>query len=131
MKQILILKEPLGAIHSCSDIFDKIKKIKIDYDQENLILFSLNTKNQINDARVIFKGGLNGCVIDPKTIFRQALLNNACNIIIAHNHPSGDLKPSTEDKKIYELLTIIGENLQLNLLDSVIFNKNEYYSMRE
>ena len=93
MKQIFILKEKIGVITQPSDIFNKIKKINIDFKQENFIVLYLDTKNKLIKSEVLFKGGLNGCLIDPKTIFRNALLNNANSIIIAHNHPSGSLEP--------------------------------------
>ena len=131
MKQILILKEPIGSIRKTGDLFNKIKKININYEQENLILFTLDTKNVIINYRVIATGGLNSCICDPKTIFRYALKDNSNAIIIAHNHPSMDLKPSREDIEIFNNLKKAGEFLFLECLDSVIFNKNEYYSLRE
>lgn len=129
MKQILVLREPIGKIKEASDIFKKVKKINVDYSQENFMVFALDTKNKIIESDVLFKGGLNACMIDPKTIFRFALINNADKIIIAHNHPSGDLKPSEEDKEIYKLISEMGELLTLKVLDSIIFNKKEFYAM--
>ena len=130
MKQIFILKENSEAITGAKDLFNNIQKIDIDFTQENFILFSLDTQNKIIASEIIFKGGLNGCLIDPKTLFRKALLNNANSIIIAHNHPSGNLKPSNEDRSIFNKLKRIGKDLQLNLLDSIIFNENQFYTMR-
>ena len=131
MKEILIIKEPIDKIQSASDLFKRIKKIKIDYNQENFILICLNTKNQILKSEVLFMGGLNGCLIDPKVIFRKALLNNSNRIIIGHNHPSNCLKPSEEDEDIYRVLKDLGERLDLRVLDNIIFNKKEFYSFQE
>jgi len=97
MKQLLTLKETVIEVKDPSDIFKNIRKINIDLSQENFLVFALDTKNKILKAEVLFKGGLARCCIDPKTIFRFALLQNAKSIIIAHNHPSGDLHPSDED----------------------------------
>lgn len=130
MKRLFILHEPDNKISCSSDLFLNIKKINIDYSQENFIVFCLNTKNQVIDAKVIHIGGLNACIVDPKTIFRYALLNNATSIIIAHNHPSGDLAPSSEDKNVFNDLKKVGDLLLLRVLDSIIFNKKEYYSLR-
>jgi len=129
MKEVIILKESTGVIREARDIFKNIKEMNIDYAQENFIVFFLDSKNKIINAEVLFKGGLNSCLIDPKTIFRIALLHNSNGIIVAHNHPSGDLTPSDEDKNIYESLQMSGEFLDLRCMDSIIFNEKEYYSM--
>ena len=129
MKQLLIIQETKGAIKSPEDLFFKIKKININFSQENFLVICLNTKNQIISSEVLFKGGLDACLIDPKTVFRYALLNNSNKIIIAHNHPSGNLSPSYEDKEVYNKLKSIGETLDLRVLDSIIFNEKEFYSL--
>ncbi|OYT15576.1 MAG: hypothetical protein B7C24_12330 [Bacteroidetes bacterium 4572_77] len=130
MKQVIELREPTDNINCPNKLFDKIKKVNINYDRENLILFTLNTKNQLIDTHVIAIGGLNYCVCDPKVIFRTALLDNANSFIMAHNHPSGNLSPSSEDRKYFDRIKTLGESLTLNCLDSIIFNENEYYAMR-
>lgn len=129
MKQLLTLKEPLGAITEPSKLFNKIKKINIDYKQENFLIFCLDSKNKIVHSEVLFKGGLNSCLICPKTLFRTALKHNSNSVIVAHNHPSGDLKPSDEDNEIFNRLKSGGELLNISVLDSIIFNKKEYYSL--
>src|SRR3989344_5770325 len=131
MEQIFILKEELKNIKSPSDIFNKILKFKIDYNQENLIIFYLNAKNKIINSEVLFKGGLTSCISEPNTIFRKALLKNSYSIIIAHNHPSNNLTPSNEDLNIFKLLKEGGELLNIKVLDSLIFNKKEFYSLVE
>jgi DNA repair protein RadC len=69
--------------------------------------------------------------IDPATIFRRALLDNAEAIIVAHNHPSGCLQPSDEDTHFTESLRKAGKLLSIDLLDSIIFNREEYHPCRE
>ena len=128
MKKIYTLKETKG-ITSPKNLFDNIKNININYNQENLILFCFDTRNRIIHSEVLFKGGINSTVLDPKVLFKIALLNNAMSIIIAHNHPSGDLSPSIEDIKIFERLKQAGDILTLCILDSIIFNREEYYSL--
>ena len=130
MKQIYILKEPTNKINQAGDLFNKIKKINIDYTKENFIVFYLNTKNQVIHSEIVHMGGLDACIVDPKTIFRIALLKNSNGIIIAHNHPSNDLKPSTEDNDIFAMLKNAGDLISIKCLDSIIFNKKEFYSMQ-
>ena len=130
MKQILILKEK-KSISSAKDLFKNIQKINIDYTQENFLLFCLDTKNKVLSCEIIFKGGLNACLVCPKTLFRKALLKNSGKIIVAHNHPSNNLKPSEEDLNIYNKLKKLGDDLDLKVLDDIIFNKKEFFSMKE
>ena len=129
MKQIYTLKEPTNKILNANTLFDKIKDFNINYNQENFILFVFDTKQTLIHSEVLFKGGLNCCMIDPKTIFRTALIKNGNTIIIAHNHPSDSLTPSQEDKQVFKKLIKIGDYLQLKVLDSIIFNKFEYFSL--
>jgi len=131
MKQIIELRENPDEIRCANCIFDNIKKIKIDYSQENFLVFFLNTQSVLLNVEVMFKGGLNACLIDPKTIFRKALLLNSARIIVAHNHPSGNVRPSEEDIVIFKKLEEIGEMLDLDVLDSIVFNETCYYSMDE
>ena len=128
MKELIILKKTKG-LQNEKDTFKSIKKINIDYDQENFIILCLDSKRKIIKSELIFLGGLNSCLIDHKVIFRKALINNSNSIIVAHNHPSGDLTPSKEDIDIYHTLKNIGNMLLLEVLDSIIFNKKEFYSL--
>ena len=129
MNQVFTFKEPLDKITTPGDLFGKIKTISVDYRQENLILFCLNTKNKVIHSEVLFKGGLNASVCDLRTLFRIALEHNSNSIIIAHNHPSGFLKPSTEDINVFNNIKKAGEIIGVKCLDSVIFNKTEFLSM--
>lgn len=129
MNQIFILKEAENKINLPSDLFRNIEKIKIDFKQENMLLFCLNTKNQILHSEIIFKGGLNACAVDMKTIYRTALKHNSNSIIIAHNHPSGDLTPSSDDREVFEKIKQAGKIIDLSCIDSIVFNENDFYSM--
>jgi len=131
MKELIVLKEPTGKITTAKDLFNKIKRINIDYTQENFVVFYLNSSNQVIDKEILFKGGLTACMLDPRTIFRKALLKNTNSIIVAHNHPSGNLTPSENDKDILRELRKAGDFLKLKVLDSIVFNKQFYYSMIE
>lgn len=131
MERVIYLKENPGRIKDAQTLFTKIDKIKIDHAQENFLVFFLDNKLKLIDTEILFKGGINSCLIDPRIVFRRALLKNSCSIIIAHNHPSGDLSPSDEDKEVFDKLKEIGKILDLRVLDSIIFNKTKYYSLVE
>jgi len=129
MKQIFILKESSKKILNATDLFKNIKKIKINYSQENFIVFYLNTQNEILKSENLFKGGVDSCLICPNVLFRNALLNKSSKIIIAHNHPSKNLNPSYEDKDIYKKLKSAGDLINIKVLDSIIFNKKEFFCL--
>ena len=129
MEQVFILKEPINKIEHGSDLFKKIIKLKVNYNQENFIIFYLNTKNQVIKSEILFKGGIDSCLICPKTMFRNCLLIGGSKIIIAHNHPSKDLNPSYEDKEVFDMLKNAGEIITIPILDFVIFNKKQFYSL--
>lgn len=128
----LVVYEDNGfKVSSGNDVFKHIKDIDIDYQQENFLVFYLNTKNKIVNEEVLFKGGVDACLICPNTLFRKALLNNSPKIIVAHNHPSSDLTPSGEDLNIFRVLKESGNIIGIKVLDSIIFNKEGYYSVIE
>jgi len=134
MKRILKLheqKDSKKTIHNASLLFNNIKSIDIDYDQENVLVFYLNTKNKLLNCEILFKGAMNACILDPKIIFRKSIMNRATSIIVAHNHPSGELTPSEEDIMVAKVLKKLGELMDLKVLDNIIFNEKEYYSLNK
>ncbi len=128
-KQKTEVKEKIGEINNPSELFNQVKKIKIDYTQENVIVFYLNPKNEIIGTESVFKGGLNGGTLNPRTLFRTALSKNADRIVIAHNHPSNDLTPTDCDMDVFQDLKTQGYILRLDILDCIIFNENSFYSL--
>ena len=117
-----------GKILSPYNVFEKIKEMNIDYEQENLIVLYFNTRKKLIDYEIVFKGGAESSLICPKILFRKALLRNAMAIIVAHNHPSGDLTPSDEDIEVYGKLKAIGNIITIPILDFIIFNNTQFYS---
>ena len=76
-------------------------------------------------------GGVTGTVADPKIISVAALKANACNIIISHNHPSGNLQPSKADIEITEKIKMAGQLLEIKLFDHIIVSSEGYYSFAD
>jgi len=130
MKQIFSVYESTSEIKKASDLFLKIKKFKINYGRENLILICLNSNNDIVKSKVLFKGGLNESMCDVRVVFKEALLCDSISIIIAHNHPSNCLKPSSQDIAIKNRIVNAGDLLNISLLDFIIFSKDSFYSAR-
>ncbi|MFV0247555.1 MAG: JAB domain-containing protein [Tenacibaculum sp.] len=99
--------------------------------QEEVKAMLLNRANQILGVYSLSKGGVSSAYIDPKLLFSVALKSNASNIILAHNHPSGNLKPSNTDMQITAKLKKAGRYLDINLLDHLIITKDDYYSLSD
>jgi len=102
-----------------------------DLEQEHFILLTLNTKNQIIRRRTLFIGTLNQSIAHPRDIFREAIRDNAAQIIVAHNHPSGDPSPSESDNMFTSRLTKACELIGIKMLDHLILGESTYHSYAE
>ena len=101
-----------------------------DYNKEHLIVLYLNNKNKVKSAEIVHIGDINSCVVSPSNVFKSAILKDCNSVIMLHNHPSGDLEPSTEDLNTFKDLKIAGDILKIKMLDSIIFNsKGESFSL--
>ena len=99
------------------------------YDREYFLTLHLNGKNGVRSVETISIGTLNSALIHPREVFKGALLANAHAIICGHNHPSGDLTPSSEDEQIMKRLKDAGELLGVALIDFLIVSGDRYRSM--
>ena len=117
-------------ICNTTDVVKLINKYeKLDKNaEETTILICLNTKNDVLCYSEIAKGGINFCNIDIKTIYKTILLCNASKFILVHNHPSGDVTPSTADILITEHLKDCSKLLKIDFLDHVIISNNGFTS---
>ena len=96
--------------------------------QEKFMVVFLNNSNEIIDHKILFLGTINQSLIDPKVIFKEALLYSANKIIVLHNHPSGNTTPSKEDYNITDNLIQICRLFNIVFLDHLIIGKNKYFS---
>ncbi len=100
--------------------------------EESFYIFTLDTKNQINGIFEVSRGSLNASIVHPREVFKRALMQNANCIMLLHNHPSGDPKPSTEDINITNRLKDAGDLLGIKVLDHIIIgDKIRYISFKE
>lgn len=121
----------LTTFRGSGEVASFIQDIFEGKDQEELKVFYLNTKNKLIAIRTIFKGTNNKSTVHPRDIFKWALIYNATSIIIAHNHPSGDVTPSQQDVDITRKLFKAGESMGIGLLDHFIVSDNDYLSFAE
>jgi len=118
-------------ITSSNDAYVVLLPKMQDLSTEEFWVLMLNRQNEIIDLKQISSGGVAGTVVDPKVIFKQALQALASGIILSHNHPSGNLKPSKADLAITKKLKAAGETLEINVLDHLIISEQGYYSFAD
>ena len=100
-------------------------------EQEVLLLLMLNQRGRLIKERYMFKGTVNASVISPREIFVEALASRAVQIILLHNHPSGDASPSPEDLDVTRRIKEAGQLLGIALTDHIIIGEHAYVSLRE
>ena len=109
-----------------------IDKLEINKEPEEVvILFALDNKKKIINCCEVARGVLDSCLLSPRDIYKRALVANARYIVIAHNHPSGSVKPSIQDIEITKQLKKAGDILDIKLLDHIIVGEKDYYSFFE
>ncbi len=118
-------------ISSPEDVYRRIYPKVREQKKELFIELCLDTKNQIIKEETISVGSLNANVVHPREVFKIALAESAAHIIVAHNHPSGDPTPSTEDIEITKKLAETGKIMGITLLDHVIIGDGRHFSMKE
>lgn len=124
-----IVKEPV-RITGANDVLPLIKDIA-GKQQEHFICISLNGANEVIENRIITVGLLDKSQVHPREVFADVITDRAAGVIFAHNHPSGEIKPSNSDLKIHEQLTEAGKILGIKVLDHIIISKKGYYSFQE
>lgn len=113
------------------DVFDIMHPLFIDLPHEEFWLLILNRANFVIKKELISRGGVSGTVVDTKIIFKAAVEHYACSIIICHNHPSGNLKPSEADIRITKNIKDAGKLMEIPLLDHLIVTENGFYSFSD
>lgn len=111
--------------------FDYFQPILEDYQYETFWLLLLNRANKIIKHIRISEGGVSGTIADPKKIFKLSLDNHASGIILCHNHPSGNTKPSDSDIKLTKKLNEAGKFLDINIIDHIIIGEQKYFSFAD
>jgi DNA repair protein RadC len=120
--------EETKKISSSQDAYQAIKPYLFDLNVEEFWVAFLNRSNKIIGLESISRGGIHGTVVDSRVIFKKALDRMASAIILFHNHPSGNLKPSAQDDAITKQIKNAGKLLDILILDHLIFSDKSFYS---
>ena len=119
------------TITSSKNAFELLYEDLADTSFEEFWIILLKRNNQIMSKKRISEGGIAGTVADPKKIFKIALDAQASSIILCHNHPSGNLKPSEQDKQLTRKIVQAGKTLEIAVLDHLIFGNDSYFSFAD
>ena len=121
---VRLVKEPslysAEPIKTPEDVFNAVANELKQYDREVFAIINLKTNGQIINLNVCSVGTLSASLISPREVFKSSILSNAAAFIAIHNHPSGNITPSAEDKEVTERLMACGEFLDIKMLDHII-----------
>ncbi len=120
-----------ASIRSSNDIAQYIRTIIKDYSYEVFAVLFLNKANKINHFEIISRGGITGTVADPRIILKKALEEDATSVILCHNHPSGNLKPSRSDEEITYKIREAARYFDIKIIDHIIVSEEGYYSFAD
>lgn len=118
-------------ITASKTVFDFFQPIIGELPHEEFWILYLNNSNKVIKSAQLSKGGITGTVVDVRLAFKEALKNGAVGIILAHNHPSGTLKPSQADIQLTKKLKTAGDSLDIKVLDHLIITEKAYFSFAD
>ncbi len=130
-RKLLVDQPNKVKITSSQDVYQLMKPELLDETVEHFYVLLLSRSNHVLKKQLISQGGTAATVADPKLIFKHALDNLASSIILVHNHPSGSLKPSDQDRRLTNKLKDVGINLEVPVIDHVIFTDVAYFSFAD
>ena len=115
-------------IQFSADVYRCLRSVYADLDHEEFWILLLNQANMVMTKKLISRGGRAGTVVDAKIVFEAALRHKASGIVLSHNHPSGNLAPSPQDRDLTKALVKAGKLLNIRVVDHLIFGHDTYYS---
>ncbi len=120
-----------AKIQSSDDAYAVLGQLLGDLPHEEFWVIALNRRNQIQKKILVSRGGVSGTLVDLKLVFKPALQLLSSAIILAHNHPSGNLYPSKADKKLTKRIVEAGKLLDIEVLDHLIIGNQSFYSFAD
>lgn len=118
-------------IASPENVYDLLKHELTDLKQEVLMVVFLDLKMNLIAKQIVFKGSLNQSLVHPREVFKYAVKHSAFQIILVHNHPSGDPTPSPQDIEITRIFEAAGDLLQIKVVDHIIIGRNTFLSIKD
>lgn len=118
-------------ISSSQEAFEVLQPLIADLPHEEFWVVFLNNSNKVIKTKQISSGGFTGTLVDTRILFKSALTYNATALILAHNHPSGKLQPSTSDKELTQRIVQVGKVMDIQVLDHLIIAEKSYFSFAD
>lgn len=118
------------VVSSPADVHELLVDRLRDLDREHFVVVLLDTKNRVIGSETVSVGTLSSSVVHPREVFKPAIKASAANVILAHNHPTGHLEPSPEDRRVTKRLAEAGETIGIGVLDHVVIGEG-YASLKE
>lgn len=120
-----------NTISSSDDAYECLAPMIADSTHEQFVVMFLNRANKVLEIKAHSSGGLTGTIVDVKLILKEAILISASGIIVAHNHPSGNLNPSKSDIDLTQKIKNAASIMEISLLDHLIVTGDRYFSFRD
>ncbi len=119
------------TLRSPADVSEVLRKVLPDNSREHFIALYLDGSHSVVGYSIVATGAATSCQVHPREIFQPAVLLGAVSLIIAHNHPSGSLVPSTEDRSVTDNIGKAARLMGVRLLDHIIVTDKSYHSFQE
>jgi DNA repair protein RadC len=130
-RKLIESSKTLVKVSSSIQAYNYIKPYYMDLLHEEFYVMYLDRANQIRGFEKLSSGGRSGTVVDGKILFKNALKENACALILSHNHPSGQITPSKSDIDLTNRLFEFGKMIDLPILDHLIIGEDKYFSFAD
>jgi len=124
-------KKTATYLNSSQEAYLWLKPVYSDLHHEEFHVLMLNRANAVISCELVSSGGFNGTLVDGKVLFKKALDCKASGIILSHNHPSGNVKPSEQDVQLTKKIITFGKLIDLPILDHLIVTDNNYFSFAD
>lgn len=118
-------------LSNSEDVAKLLRRIVTDNSVEHMVVLFLDAKNSLVGWRIVAQGSPTNCPVSPQSVFQSALLIGANAIIVAHNHPSGEVEPSKEDRECMSRLAAISAICCMRFLDALVWSDDKYYSFQD
>lgn len=134
--KVMLVKESQQASHktkisTSQDVYDIAKSYLYGADREHFVVIMLDIRNYIIGINTVTIGNIQSCIVNPREVFKPALIAGASSVILVHNHPSGDVYPSPDDLHLTDKLKQAGDILQIKVIDHIIVTDSNYLSLKD
>ncbi|MBU4533325.1 MAG: DNA repair protein RadC [Firmicutes bacterium] len=122
--------DQVDSVRTPNDAYECVQDMRF-LDREHFRVLLLTTKHRVIRIETVTIGTLNSSPVHPREVFRPAIKHGACAVVLAHNHPSGDPEPSSQDRQLTQRLVEAGRLIGIEVLDHIIVGDGRFVSLKE